>query len=274
MDYTSLDRWLPGRGGASYFHAWLREGFSLANQSDAYKCALLKNYGGVFLDADTIITKDAARRLWENDAPITQTASHCGFIAGKKGAALFVKWEYYIRRNIRLHYYCHSDKSFVGKLLQFFCPPLVKILRRCLERWDILANWPLEKAVRRFTPLWRNRIRRRLESFGILPRRTRKSPAVRISHDRMTTVTFPEEWCQKLAKLAYPERYQQFYFEMSVPPEQVLENNDGIIMLHNSWTPSRYRNMDRQEFLEQDNTMSNLLRRLLELPSGEGKRAL
>lgn len=45
----------------------------------------------------------------------------------------------------------------------------------------------------------------------------------------------------------------------------VLENNGGIICLHNSWTPKEYKQMSKESFLAEKNTLSNILKRVLEL---------
>ena len=39
-----------------------------------------------------------------------------------------------------------------------------------------------------------------------------------------------------------------------------VKNTNGIICLHNSWTPTQYILMDEQTFLSQNNTLANILK--------------
>ena len=56
--------------------------------------------------------------------------------------------------------------------------------------------------------------------------------------------------------------YQHFYFENDFSPE-VMKKTKGIILLHNSWTPQKFLTMSEKEFLEQDNTLANILKIIL-----------
>lgn len=51
IDYSNLDEWL----GEGFFDPVLYRDFGLNHQSDALRCALLRLYGGLWLDMDTII---------------------------------------------------------------------------------------------------------------------------------------------------------------------------------------------------------------------------
>ena len=44
-----------------------------------------------------------------------------------------------------------------------------------------------------------------------------------------------------------------------------LHNCKGILMLHNSWTPLKYKKMSEEEFLHQDIMLAHLLRRILNI---------
>lgn len=58
------------------------------------------------------------------------------------------------------------------------------------------------------------------------------------------------------------KNYQHFYFENDFSLE-VMNETKGIILLHNSWTPQKFLTMSEKEFLEQDNTLANILKIIL-----------
>ena len=60
------------------------------------------------------------------------------------------------------------------------------------------------------------------------------------------------------------QKYLSFYFAKN-DINSFLENCTGIIMLHNSWTPSKYKKMSKEEFLHQDIMLAHLLRRILNI---------
>jgi len=52
-----------------------------------------------------------------------------------------------------------------------------------------------------------------------------------------------------------------FYFSPG-NPKKIIDNNHGIILLHNSWTPNKYKKMSEEEFLKQDILLAHLLRKI------------
>lgn len=87
------------------------------------------------------------------------------------------------------------------------------------------------------------------------------------------SLTFPEEIEIISRKNALPEisafpdisrdaAYRRYYFLESRHLSEIRQN---ILLLHNSWTPSVYREMSRDEFLRCDCTMTNILCEALEI---------
>mgnify|MGYP004511563719 FL=1 len=62
------------------------------------------------------------------------------------------------------------------------------------------------------------------------------------------------------------ENYQSFYFNNDFSA-QVMKETKGIILLHNSWTPRKFLVMNEREFLEQNNTLSSILKTILQKES-------
>ena len=57
------------------------------------------------------------------------------------------------------------------------------------------------------------------------------------------------------------EKYKEFYFKSNYSIRNVLPTK--MLMLHNSWTPDWYKQLDRDEVLNYNCTMSNILREVL-----------
>ena len=58
------------------------------------------------------------------------------------------------------------------------------------------------------------------------------------------------------------ELYKKFYFENDYS-DYILQNTKGIVLLHNSRVPDEYRGMSEEEFLNTNNTKSNLFKKIL-----------
>ena len=77
-----------------------------------------------------------------------------------------------------------------------------------------------------------------------------------------TINAFPETIFIKNFSKTKKQKYREFYFEKG-DPRIILNSTKYIILLHNSWTPSKYKNMTEEEFLAQDILISKLLAQIL-----------
>lgn len=87
IDYSTLDKWLS----KDFFDEILYSDFSLPKQADAIRCALLYKYGGIWLDADTIITSSDIRKIFEIKADIVMIGTHVAFIKSEGGGELYTQ---------------------------------------------------------------------------------------------------------------------------------------------------------------------------------------
>jgi hypothetical protein len=225
LDYSNLDQWL----GKYFFDRSLYNNFSLLKQADAIRCAVLNRWGGVWFDTDTIVTSEKIRDLLRSDAEFTLLGTHIGFIVAEKNAAILRYWEKRVKLNIFLYKYYNKYLRICKRFPRF-------LLTRYMERWSFMGNsilaWPLRFAdAKRFKSI-----------------------------DRLAVKALPEN-NRDYGNLSLEENYADFYFG-DYPVDAAL-NNGGIICLHNSWTPERYKCMDAEEFLRQNTTLSNILRHLL-----------
>ncbi len=228
LDYENLDEWL----GYGYFDEYLYNNFCLAQQSDAIRVALLYKYGGIWLDADTIITSNKINDIINQKAGTTLIDYHVAFIAAKKGATFLKKWLKEIKERILLH---KLYKCFSG-ILKFIYPDMLKgHMGVTIYFGNCIIN--------SFAPYMKQK------DF--------------ISLDREKLYALPEKNFYKNFETSKTEEYVDFYFNNDFS-DFIFENEKGIIMLHNSWTPCEYRKMSEEEILEKNCTLSKILKKYIE----------
>ena len=60
-----------------------------------------------------------------------------------------------------------------------------------------------------------------------------------------------------------PYKSYHYYYFIERDPIPLLNKCKGVLMLHNSWTPRKYKDMAEEEFIQQKIMLSSLLSRLL-----------
>jgi hypothetical protein len=230
VDYSDLDDLL----GKDYYDRILYSDFSLAKQADAIRCSLLKKYGGIWLDTDTIVTSEKVRDILNTNADFTLINRHIGFIVAKQNIRILQDWEKGIKRRLFIYKMCKNFK-IINSLFS-----LVKWEYRQMHSWDSLGNsilnryldWDFEK------------------SF--------------VSLDRLKLKALPEmNWSiENNINLKSQNLYHEFYFENDFS-DYALADSFGIIYLHNSWTPDKYKQMTKEELLKHNITLSNIFKAIL-----------
>ena len=221
LDYSNLYHYL----NPSLISKILCKNMKIRVQSDAIRVAILKKYGGVWMDADTIVTNSSfIKRFYEYKYEFVTLSYHIGFIYALKKSIFISKWlrkiiesvniyKKALSRNITKEQYIYLNRgSYLGNLI--FNP----IAKECKGKEFLKIN-----AVKMFA--------------------------------------FPEKIYIK-DNLPRAIRYQTFYFSRG-NPKKIIDNNQGIIMLHNGWTPHKYKKMSEEEFLKQDILLAHLLRQIL-----------
>ena len=226
LDYKNLDNWL----GKNYYDSILYEEFSLPKQADAIRCALLNRYGGIWLDADTIITSRKFKNLLNNNSDFILLGKHIGFIMANSNSKILLKWQEEIFKKLK---YYKKSRHFIN---------LYRIFNRTkykqLKNWNYLGNGILDK------------------HLDIANSKDFCSIDVYLNN------ILPEKSKNNNLDLSPSLLYQNFYFNNNYSLD-FLENNCGIILLHNSWTPNKYKQMDKKEFLKQEITLAKLFKYLL-----------
>lgn len=227
LDYSNLEEWL----GKDVYDEILFRDFSLPKQADAIRCALLKKYGGLWLDADTILTSPQVKDYLMIDSELVMISKHLAFIKANNNSKIIADWYNQIQYNLKFY----KDVKYQNNAVQKILHP--RRYRR-VENWDYLGNYILHKMLK---------TKNKKKFFSI---------------DRMEINALPELNNKKNDNLV--ENYQNFYFENDYS-QDVIKNTKGIILLHNSWTPQPFLQMNEEEFLNRNNTLSNVLKKVLSM---------
>ena len=224
LDYKSSQDYL----GRSLFSSIICKKMTLPVQVDAIRVAILQKFGGIWLDADTIILNDHLFKKLRDFELIMlgdekKKTQNIGFIFARNNSVIIKQWLEEIIKNV--HIYKQSMKKS-------------NINNTTLNSWYYLGNGIVNRLVNNFTG----------KQF------------IRLNRDKIKAL--PELIFFKNTSHNAIEKYQKLYFQKG-DPKIIINNSKSIIMLHNSWTPSKYKGMSENEFLNQDILLSKLLAYLL-----------
>ena len=228
LDYTNLDEWL----GFEYFDNYLYKNFSLPKQADAIRVAILNKHGGIWLDADTILTSENIRNIFNQNADCTIIDLHLACIIANKNSKFLKCWLRAIKRNLILHKYLCCFNNFLSHIISVNTIAM-------LDNWSIFGNSIINNLYQNF----------------------KSKEFISLSGNELFAL--PENNFFKNSIEKY-NNYLNFYFKNDYS-DYVLQNTKGIILLHNSWTPKEYQNISETEFLEQNNTLSRILLKIGEM---------
>lgn len=224
LDYSNLDKYLE----KDYYDDILYKEFTLPKQADAIRCALLKKYGGIWLDTDTIITNYNAKDYFNIDSDFILLGDHIGIISANKNSYILDKWQKGIKTNLRWYKMLYKNK-FLGRFL--FRKKFKK-----LNYWNALGNSIIDKYLKNAD---------KNDFYSI---------------DKMKINALPELTYYKDLDISAETKYIDFYFKNNF---EINLTDTSIIYLHNSWTPDNFKKMSREDFLQSNCTMSNLLKKIL-----------
>jgi len=232
LDYSNLNDWLDKKT----IDQILSKDMSLAIQADAIRIALLEKHGGIWMDADTIITSSTFLEFCKKTPLIMigdpqNLSPHMAFIKASQKSKLLKRWLKHINARVKFFKSLNRYKYF------YF---LIKKKWKKAHAWDFLGNGIINKLLQKAST----------KEYKIL--------------DRQTFGVMPEILLNKDKTLLQKQIYQKFYFQDNIKPQEILKTTKGIIMLHNSWTPEMYKQLNEEDFFSTDNTLSNLLTFLLQ----------
>ena len=229
LDYHNLKNYLS----LELINKILCKKMTLPIQADAIRVAILQKYGGFWMDCDTIITNSTFINMF-NDSDLflfgnsKDNKANIGFIYANNNSTILKTWLDKIIIRTRIYKYRLFLKS-IFPIKNFF------INFNKLLTWDYLGNGILNEIIKNSS-----------------------KNSIKIIESKEANV-FPEIFLNNGSDC---KSFQDFYFTER-NPESLLKKCKGLLMLHNSWIPLKYKNMSEEEFLRQDILLSHLLSKLL-----------
>jgi len=231
LDYSNLHEYLS----FSIISKILCKKMLLFIQTDAIRVAILEKYGGIWLDMDIIITNYRFLiNVFKNDLAFFGSPGvkfpAIGFIYAAKNSLIIKEWLKNIIKRVSLfkRFTFRKNKDY-DKLSN-------------LNKWNYLGNEVLSQIL----------IKKNKKEYKIF--------------DWVKMNAIPERnafhFRHNMRLSEIKEAYHKFYFYPG-NPQKIIYNNPGIIILHNSWTPKKYKSMSQTEFLKQNIMLSSLFKKLL-----------
>lgn len=261
LNYANLEGYLPS---TTYDLAVLKR-LPFALQKDALLAAVLCEHGGVFMDIDTIVTRDIAPVLANlSRAEMVLFDVHIGFAAARRGARVPCRWKRHVQeRLLRLsesgagapdfNYLGNgplaevmedmADASIAGRIYQR--------LRKQEENWPRAARGAWRRLVE---PVWARR-------KGLFFRTVYRKYLTML--DRKQYGFMAELAHYGTSGADHIADYRKFWFEENLDVRYVFSPKQCVIGLHDSWTPEWYRALSEKEVFEKDCLLSKTLRHAL-----------
>lgn len=266
LNYSNLDAYI---GKGAYDLSTLRK-FHLQVQKDAILAAVLNEHGGVFMDVDTIVTRDISpivRNLSRTE--VVTFNLHLGFVAARPNSLVLTRWTQ--EAQARLARLGQDENGDV--------PP----------GWDYLGNGVLADVmanivsasgigrayenIQRRQPLWPVWARAAWRRFCDPIWARRRGVFFRVGYKKYLTM-LDRKRHGFIAEAAFygrtgmipSEQYRKFWFEEKLDVANVFRGTQRLIGLHNSWTPEWYKALSEKEVLENDCLLSKTLKQILRRP--------
>ena len=228
LNYEKVKEYL----GEDLLSKILCNNLSLFVQADAIRVAILNKFGGIWMDADNIISNhEFISSIHKSGLTMIRDAKrknfhHIGFISSSNNSKILKQWLEQIINKVK---YCNN-----------ICQKSVFNHNNFKKRWNYLGNSiidPILKNIKnkQYYPLFTDKIN-----------------------------VFPENIYFNNTNLRNFQKYRMFYFRRG-DPQEIIKTTKGLILLHNSWTPWRYKTMSEKTFLNQDILLSKLLSQILKM---------
>jgi hypothetical protein len=263
LDYSNLGSYIE----ENIFDLSTLKKLSLPAQKDAIMVHILNKFGGIFMDADTIVTKDISPvvcKLKNTEAVMFNT--HVAFLAARPNARLLSLWQNGIQG--RLSKLKGDQKGeinpgwdYVGNsVLSEIMSDMVSdshfgcIYEHIDQYQASWAHWPKIFWHLIADPFWA----RRREFFFLTVYKKYLTML-----DRKKYGFIAEEIYFGKMKLRPEGKYKRFWFGDNLEVKNVFQKNQMLIGLHNSWTPSWYKTLSEEQVLKNKCLLSKTLRHIL-----------
>ena len=229
LNYKNIRHWLD----FNILKKILCKEMTLPIQADSIRVAILQKYGGIWMDADNIIINSNFTKLFSNSdlQMFGQTefkTQNIGFIYASNKSIILKRWLDGIINRVKIY----RHRLFLRRI--FPSKYNIKNFKQ-LHVWNYLGNGIINGLVVNASE---NDFKRIEKKFAFVQ---------------------PE---LQLVKGNSKQRYIDFYFSAK-DRTYILKKCKGLLMLHNSWTPRKYKTMTEKEFLHQNIMLASLIKRLL-----------
>jgi mannosyltransferase OCH1-like enzyme len=277
LDYSNINNYLP-RG--TYDIALLRQ-LSLPMQKDAISVAVLKEYGGVFMDIDTLVVRDIFPIVCRlENTEVVMFGTHLAFLAARPNSYVLALWLERIQEKLAKIARENSTKveipwDYVGNsTLSAVMDEIInsssfnRMQTKAVDKFTQLINRQpslgpgFKKILNRLHDsfLWR----RRRFAFSTVYRkyltmldRKKHSYILEAKH-------YEAKHTNSEAKRLSPEdKYLKYWFENNVDVDTVIQISPIIVGLHNSWTPQWYKELSEKNVLEYNCLLSRTIHYIL-----------
>jgi hypothetical protein len=249
-------------------------------QKDAVMVAVLKEQGGVFMDADTLVTRDIAPLVsMLKDTEVVMFNTHLGFMAAQPEAQILTLWLKKIQEKLIFLKEAGDEVpqfqqwNFVGN------SSLADVMDKMIENlglFHVMQKNIVDKYVLAYlkttgdqklpAPRWKELINRIGKS---LERRKREFYFRKVFRHYLTILDrweygfIAEALYFKSKVMTSEEKYGKFWFDNGIDIKEVFRPNQMVIGLHNSWTPEWYKELSEKDVLENESLLSRTLKHLL-----------
>jgi hypothetical protein len=275
LNYSNLSSYIK----KDVYDLSLLKKFHLPIQKDAVMVAVLKEHGGIFMDADTIVLKDITpivNKLYNTE--VIMFNIHLAFVAARSHSVLLTLWLRGIQEKLRksLEKPNAQDEQrwdFLGNSVLYevmetmissfpfeknmLTRLLDKSLDTCmnLEKKTIMQNQKLSNRLNRLKTflLWRRRTFYYQTTF--------KKYLTMLNRD--TYGFLPHLKYKKNKGMNPMDRYVNFWFNNNLNLDTVFLKNQTVIGLHNSRTPAWYKELSEKKVLENSCLLSRTIKQIL-----------
>ena len=231
LDYKKSKIYL----GEELFTNVICKNMSLPIQADAIRVAILQKYGGIWMDIDNIMLngtfikniKNCELAMIGDDKNKNQDI---GFIYASHNSSLLNNW---LRKIIiKVNYY----KKATNNTIKYYTNKKNSSIN--INAWHYLGNGIIDQLVLNAS----------------------KSKFYRLDKNELNI--YPERTFFKNSSLRNNKKYRLFYFE-NRDLKIIFNETKTILLLHNSWTPLKYKSLTKNQFLKENILLSNLLKFIL-----------
>ena len=213
--------------GETLFSKIVCKNLNLPIQVDAIRVALLKKFGGIWMDPDTIILNGEFLKEFQDFELImlgdenTKTQNNNSIVINE--------WLKQIIKKVKL---------YNETIMKAESNHTNETIKKTHVIWNYLGNGIVDNILKNVSD----------KQF------------LRLNRSKMNAL--PETKLFEGSKLKPIQKYQQLYFQKR-DPQIILNDSKSIILLHNSWTPFKYKTMSETDFLNQEILLSKLLTHIL-----------